>query len=160
MLGKQACPCLSAKGKETQGLLGFTVLLLSRNMAKLEAEGDPIAQRGRFLLAAGRAADKFDAGLDRCPRLVEPVIQQALLDHLLRFSKCFVLGGGRLTPKFHAMVHMVQRSAYMGNPKIYHTYHDESVNAVVKSIASSCHRNTLGATAIWKCSALQGFCRE
>ena len=155
MLGPVGSPHLHAKGKETHGLLKFAVGLLEKHKAKLMAESPIMAQRTEFLLAAGFAAIKFDELLDSAPRQPNLETLEAMLACILRHNKLFHLAGGGLMPKHHAMIHMIQRSQYLGNPKTYHTYHDEAINGLIKRIAASARRNTFCFTVIYKYHILQ-----
>ncbi len=38
---------------------------------------------------------------------------------------------GKLHPKHHLMIHLIQRVVKLGNPKLYASYRDESLNGVV-----------------------------
>jgi hypothetical protein len=136
MLGPEWNPCLNAKASENRHLLDFCVSMVERHHDYLELNV------GRFLLFSGRAAQLCNQIIRDSPRLMPLAEQQQLLDAYVRHCMTFTRAGGVLVPKHHLMIHCIQRIAFLGNPRFYHCYHDESLNGVVVKIAKSCHRMT------------------
>jgi hypothetical protein len=136
MLGKEWNPCVKAKASESRHLLDFCVKLVETHRAALDADS------GRFLLASGQAAMEVNQIMRENGRLMSVEVQQRLLTVFLRHCALFIRGGGNLVPKHHLMIHCIQRISYMGNPRFYSCYHDESLNGVVVKIAKSCHKMT------------------
>jgi hypothetical protein len=136
MLGKETNPVLRAKASETRHLLEFCVGLLERHQASME----PV--RCQFLLAGGRAAMEVNRIMADCGRIMSRVDQQRLLDAYLKHCAMHIRAGGTLVPKHHLFIHCIQRITYLGNPRFYSCYIDESLNGVVVKIARSCHRLT------------------
>ena len=64
----------------------------------------------------------------------------------LHFCSMYMRAGGTARPKFHLMIHLIQRIGRLGNPKYYVTYMDESWNGVLAKIAATCHRSTFQYT--------------
>ena len=133
---KESNPCLKAKASESRHLLDFAVSLLEEHVDKLDAV------QGPFLLASGRAAQQVNAVIRECPRVMAVADQQRLLNAYLRHCSLYCRAGGVLAPKHHLMIHYIQRISYLGNPRFYSCYQDESLNGVVVKIARSCHRLT------------------
>ena len=139
-------------------MLPFAVQLLKSHALQFRALDVERRRQAELLLAAGEAAIAFEATLDSAPMLLSPRHQQQLLDSLLRHVKLFHASGGPLLPKHHSLIHMIQRCAYLPNPRYVSTYSDESLNGIIKRIAASSHRNTFGITVHAKYSILQTLC--
>jgi hypothetical protein len=154
MLGPHTAPRFNAKAKETHGLVPFCAELLDRYSVRLQAEPQVVQQRATFLRQACRHAMEFDALLASTHRADVP-FQEALLSHVLRFNKLMHVASGNLLPKSHALVHMAQNADFHGNPKGHSTFHDESVNGLVKKIAASSHRSTFAHTVLTKLHILR-----
>ena len=61
-------------------------------------------------------------------------------------------------PKSHLVYHLILRAAYHGNPVLYHTFLDESLNSTLKKVLRLCHQcrfETQGLAKIEK--ALSSF---
>ena len=140
MLGKEANPLLKAKASENRHLLDFCVSCLEVHQAVLE----PVVCK--YLLASGRAAVRVNEIIKEAPQVMAVVDQQRLLDVYLQHCAMFVRAGGWLVAKHHLFIHCIQRIWYLGNPRFYTCYHDESLNGVVVKIARSCHRLTFMTT--------------
>jgi hypothetical protein len=136
MLGKEVNPAVKAKASESRHLLDFCVKLVEVHQHHLEADV------GRFLLISGKAAQHVNQIIRESPRVMTVADQQRLLDAYLRHCTTFFRAGGLAVPKHHLMIHCIQRISYLGNPRFYSCYHDESLNGVVVKIARSCHRMT------------------
>ena len=93
-----------------------------------------------MLLEAGRAAQRFNAVMNRAARVATVPELEAMMQHYLHVSILFQRAGGHLTPTFHLMLHCIQRSRCLGNPKHYMTYRDESLNGAIARVARSVHR--------------------
>jgi hypothetical protein len=136
MLGKEWNPVVNCKASESRHLLDFCVGLVEAHQHHLSAE------EGRFLLLSGKAAQQVNQIIRESPRLMTAADQQRLMDAYLRHCSMFFRAGGWAVPKHHLMIHCLQRISYLGNPRFYTCYLDESMNGVVVKIARSCHRMT------------------
>jgi hypothetical protein len=153
MLGSRGNPRLSAKGAETHGMLPWVVQTLEGlQRGSLSAD---MSSRGALLIASGRAALALDAALYDMGPVPTAAQQQAALDAALRHCALFSRAGGRLRPKHHLLQHMLQRARCTGSPQCTHTYHDESVNGIVATIARSTHRATFAHSVLRKYTLLQ-----
>lgn len=125
---------LKAKAAESHGLLGFVVDRLQKHANVLSlSEHD-------FLLRAGKAAMDFDAVMANRPRAIDERTCGMLFDHYNRFICLCDRAGLALLPKCHMMYHMIQRAVRKGNPRMYSTYIDESLNGVIARVCRSVHR--------------------
>ena len=149
MLGKRTNPELSAKAAETVGLLDFAVELC-RDHGHLFPNN-----QGELLYASGKAALDFNRIMREAPRVLSRGQQEAMMTTYLRFTALFDRAGGKLTPKFHLMIHLIQQCGVRGNPRFYPTYRDESINGVIAKLARSSHRSTFADTVHAKFGVLQ-----
>jgi len=134
MLGKEWAPLLTAKASESRHLLDFCVKMVERHQAFLDPD------KARFLLMSGRAAMEVNRIMHDSPQIMPEADQERLLNVYVRHCVMYLRAGGIFVPKHHLMIHCIQRISYLGNPRFYHCYHDESLNGVVVKIAKSCHR--------------------
>ena len=137
-LKKNNSPSLNAKAKETHGLLGFSVLMLQKYKVALVATDSKTSLCAQLLLACGTAAQDFDAVIDNAPSVLTRLMQQDMMCAYLRHMSLFERSGHKLLPKHHKMLHMIQNAVI--NPKLHHTYRDESINGVLAEIARAAHR--------------------
>ena len=142
MLGNQETYNLNAKAGESHGLLRFVHWLLTKHLEELEALSDDCGRRASLLLASATAALDMETVLGITSRPLTRPNCQSLLNSFIRFMALYRRAGGVLKPKFHLLVHLIQRSLEKGNARLYLTYRDESFNAVVAKIARSAHRRT------------------
>ena len=134
------------------------------HVGRTDDEADLHQLEAKLLLEAFREAVKFETVLRESPRNMSDDQQKQALFHYSRFIVLFDRCGGNLTPKFHLLIHQVQEYKIFGNARYYHTYADESFNAVVAQLARASHR-LCWAESIFKKLAvarglggLQGFC--
>jgi hypothetical protein len=156
MLGKEANPVLKTKANETAHLVPFLVHLLERHAPSLE----PVTLK--FLLASARSAAEVNDIIRSSPRVLTPDVQQNLMNAYVRHCAMYVRAGGNLVPKHHLMLHCLQLSGQLGNPKYYSCYRDESLNGVLVKIARSAHRLTFMETVHKKFRILEkiGGCMQ
>ena len=73
------------------------------------------------------------------PAVLTTEHQQALLDVWKR-----VLAIGQttrvVTPKSHLIVHLILRAGWLGNPLLYSTFEDESLNKTLKRVLRLVHQ--------------------
>ena len=55
-------------------------------------------------------------------------------------------------PKSHAILHMIQRAFYLGNPMTYAVFQDESLNKDLKACSRKCHQATFEYSGMAKFS--------
>lgn len=155
MLGSMSNPSLSAKAKETHGILEFAVQVLERYEPAIVALGGDIAVRASMLLTAGRYAVVFDDLVQSLPRSISRSQQQSLLVSFLSHCSFLKRAGADLKPKHHIMLHCIQRCGHLGSPKWYHTYRDESLNGIIGTIAAASHRTTFSSSVFSKFGVMQ-----
>ena len=131
---------VKAKAAETHGLLGFVVDRLEMHKAVLAATEH--ANTFALLLQAGQAALDFDAVMASHPRAIDETVCGMLFQKYNEFICLCEETGMHLMPKSHMMYHMIQRAVFTGNPRMYSTYIDESLNGHIARICRSVHRRT------------------
>ena len=121
-LGSRSEKKLSAKASETKGLFYFTRYLLTRHASRLPAHFVDVQQSsdGMHTLLEHISGLK---GRHPCPATHREMMNGAL--QFLRGSRAM---GIPFTPKFHYLLHLVWDSRINGDPKLYATYLDESLN--------------------------------
>ena len=144
MLGKPHRPELQAKAAETIGLLPFAVELLERYANQFPGN------QGHMLLASGKSALAVNDVIRTSDRVIPSAEQQSMMSWFLRHMSLYAKAGGIVTPKFHYMVHCLQRISRRGNPRFYHTYRDESMNGVIARIAKCSHRLSFALVVLKK----------
>ena len=68
--------------------------------------------------------------------------------------------GLALLPKCHMMYHMIQRAVRKGNPRMYSTYIDESLNGVIARVCRSVHRRGWALEVYRKLAMMECFQQE
>ena len=84
---------------------------------------------------------EFNAILDNTAQVFTVDENQRLFDAYLKHATLFARGGGRLRPKHHVMFHLAWQVKEKGNPRLFSTYLDESLNGVIAKIARSAHKS-------------------
>ena len=151
MIGNQDTYNLSAKAAESHGLLKFVLSLLHKYSDEFAKQQDHLARKLALLTAAAEAAHAMDDVLMLEFRQFTRHHCQMLLQLYLRFLTLYLKAGGVWRPKCHLLVHMIQRAADRGNPRLYSTYRDESLNGTIAKIARSAHRRTWSNVIHFKC---------
>ena len=152
MLGNQETYNLNAKAAESHGLLRFMEWFLTKygpDFAALEPE---VARRMSLLQSASQAALSMDVVLRQEGRTMGRSQCQTLFQNYMRFLTLYLRAGGVWRPKCHLLVHLIQRALVKGNPRLYSTYRDESLNGIIAKIARSAHRRTWANVIHWKCN--------
>ena len=144
MLGKRAKNTIATKGAETGSLLGFCRDILRR---------PGLAPRARPLLALGDALVDLQTACRTFPRVLGNVHRQRLVDIAKLAMNLREAAEVPLTPKWHLMLHLVQRAGWFGNPMLYATFEDEGYNGKLASLAKSFH------TLTWHRRVLRAFQR-
>ena len=154
MLGTEDRPALGAKAAESHGLLEFVGSFLTSHLRRLETLGDEKRRKAKYLVEATNAALNLDLVFQSGKRKTSRGESQKAFNHFTKFLSFYSKAGGPLTPKCHFMLHLIQRTVYKGNPRMYTTYRDESFNGLIAKIARSCHRRTWMNAIHWKCREL------
>ena len=152
MLGNQETYGLHAKAAESHGLLKFVLWLLEKYSDEFEKLPEETSRPLAILKAATQAANSMDDILKIEIRKLSRMQCQHLMQHYLRFLTLYLKAGGVWRPKCHLLLHLIQRAMVQGNPRLYSTYRDESLNGVIAKIARSAHRLTWGNVIHFKCS--------
>ena len=148
MLGNQETYGLQAKAAESHGLLKFVLWLLEKYSDEFEKLPEETSRPLAILKAATQAANSMD------DILLSRMQCQHLMQHYLRFLTLYLKAGGVWRPKCHLPLHLIQRAMVQGDPRLYSTYRDESLNGVIAKIARSAHRSTWGNVIHFKCCIL------
>jgi len=131
-------------------MIEFTVELLATHKQFL-APGV-----GVLLHQAGVELVSYYETINTAPRILTDAQRRSLMDNYLRHCVLFErVAPGMYLPKHHLMVHLNQRTAFLGNPRVYHTYVDESLNGTLAKIARSSHRTTFSYTVLQKYKLLE-----
>ena len=154
MLGNQETYGLHAKAAESHGLLKFVRWLLEKYSDEFEKLPEETSRPLAILKAATQAANSMDDILKIEIRKLSRMQCQHLMQHYLRFLTLYLKAGGVWRPKCHLLLHLIQRAMVQGNPRLYSTYRDESLNGVIAKIARSAHRSTWGNVIHFKCCIL------
>ena len=144
---------LKAKAAETHGLLNFVVDRLAKHSETLASTSQ--AASVDLLLRAGNAAMDFDAVLAAHPRAVDAETCGLLFDNYNRFICLSARAQIARMPKCHMMYHMIQRALLKGNPRMYSTYIDESLNGAIARVCRSAHRRGWALAVYRKLSMLE-----
>ncbi|CAE7761127.1 unnamed protein product [Symbiodinium sp. CCMP2456] len=149
---------LKAKAAETHGLLNFVVDRLGKHSEILASASQ--AASFDLLLRAGMAAMDFDAVLAAHPRAIDSEACGLLFDKYNRFICLSARAEVPLMPKCHMMYHMIQRAVHKGNPRMYSTYIDESLNGDIARVCRSVHRRGWALAVYRKLSMLEQLAAE
>ena len=152
MLGNQDTYNLNAKAAESHGLLRFMERFLNKYSDDFAKLAPDVARQMSLLQTATQAALSMDSVLGQESRIMERHTCQALFQTYARFLTLYLRAGGVWRPKCHLLLHMIQRSLCKGNPRLYSTYKDESLNGTVAKIARSARRRTWSNVIHWKCN--------
>lgn len=150
MLGTEDRPELGAKAAESHGLLLFVEWLMDSHLSRFDTLGPDKQQRATFLREAAKAAVKLGHVFQCETRRLTRHQAQTAWNAYVRFLHFYAKANGNITPKCHFMMHLIQRSLFKGNPRLYTTYRDESFNGMLAKVARSCHRKTWMNTIHWK----------
>ena len=107
------------------------------------------------LLKSGDALVEYMEIMRSEPRKVSELGCSRLLRCCMDHNYHANLAGIAMKPKHHIFVHMTIGVPYNGNPRMYSTYMDESLNRDIACIAASCHRLTFERRVFAKFSHLQ-----
>ena len=148
-------PSLHAKAAQSKGLLLWIEHLFEKHLPDFNRLRDAtMARQGKQLYEAAVSAVRVETAFATSSRVLSRQEVQTSLNAYLRFLRFYSDAGGPLHPKHHFMLHLLQRSVYKGNPRMYTTYRDETFNGMLAKIARSCHRRTWMNIVHWKCQAL------
>ena len=133
MVGNRATHDLKTKGAETGVLVAWATDFATRMVERLAF--------GHDLAAAGGCLVRYMDILCRNCRIMPWSERQALLNECLRHNVLIQQSEGTLTPKHHMWVHLTQ-AANTANPREFATWLDESLNAILSTVAQGAHRTT------------------
>ena len=90
--------------------------------------------------AAGKALQKWMNIIRSSPTNLSVEDQQHMRDcmqrHLMQAERAQI----HFVPKHHFWAHMTVRATWMGNPKAYNTFLDESLNLLLRTVTAASHR--------------------
>ena len=154
MIGTADSPCFAGKGSETHGLLPWVVETLQNNIDKIKELPSNLSLEGQLLLAAGKAAVRFDTVLRASTRRISEDNTRQLMTDYLQFASLVERAGGNMVQKHHLMIHCVQNTRTQGNPRMYTTYRSESFNGVLARICRACYRHNWYKAVLYHVSIL------
>jgi len=111
---------------------------------------------GRILLVAGESLIEYLNILKQHGSRLPPDVPQRLLDLCKKYLLLMQKAGCHNYPKHHLWCHMTLRSSFLGNPRSYGTFADESANGDMAKIAASSHRSTWATKCYFKYSVRYG----
>ena len=111
---------------------------------------------GRILLVAGENLIEYLNILKQHGSRLPPHVPQRLLDLCKKYLLLMQKAGCHNYPKHHLWCHMTLRSSFLGNPRSYGTFADESANGDMAKIAASSHRSTWVTKSYFKYSVRYG----
>ena len=141
MIGSVQDPCLKLKAMEAYGFLQFLLHCL--------AKYSTLVPKASVLMAAGQAIHSMVQVMKQSPASLPMQTQQELLD-LWKRHMSLMTEFDIFTPKHHLMFHMILRASVLGNPWMYNTFLDESLNKQLKAVCRLCHQVTFESIAILK----------
>ena len=74
-------------------------------------------------------------------------------DHYLRFL-ALTQSEDLVQPKRHAVLHVLRRSAYLGNPRVYANWWDETLNRLLKRCCRQVSQQTFEASVLFNVNQL------
>ena len=132
MVGTRAKPRLKTKGAETWGVCLFVCATCGK--------GGWLGDAGPAWRAAGLALERVVALMRDAPPVVPAHQLQEMLEAYLRHLALARRLGYHLLPKHHLMFHLLARAAVQGNPRLYGTWLDESLNHELKLCLRNVHQ--------------------
>eukprot|EP00439_Symbiodinium_sp_Y106_P030035 s4351_g3.t1 len=114
-----------------QKQLRFVLWLLQKYSDEFAKQPEDLARKFAILTACAEAARAMDEVLELEFRQFIRNQCENLLQLYLRFLTLYLKAGGVWRPKCHLLVHMIQRALHRGNPRLYSTYRDESLNGII-----------------------------
>ena len=142
MFGTRASPECALKGAETNGLLEFLVTKVIRRFEFPNAV--EIRRAGNALLTI--------LSLIRQHRRVFPVeVVQQVFDATSRYLQMHLKLGWAEKPKHHQLMHLCKSIQFLGSPSLYGNWYNETLNKLVKQIASGAH------SLVWEQRLLSEF---
>lgn len=137
---------LKLKAAECGTILEFCVAILPEYLG--------VVPHGQELLLAGNALLSWLA----ITRSESDIVSALSLQEMRTLGQRFLLNCERasvsFTPKFHFFAHLSEQAFSFGNPKMYSTWLDESLNRLLRDIAASAHRSRQ-AERIFRLMSLQ-----
>ena len=136
-------PCMKTKGMETRLLVQFAYALASEHVGRLGRAGPHLVGAGAELLSVYALMHGHGADMG-------PVATNNLVESGLRHLGQYKQAGCHLVPKHHAFVHLLQQVHVHGNPRVYTTYMDESLNGKLASVGRHANVKRLAETLLRK----------
>jgi hypothetical protein len=123
-------------GAETNGFLFFCDFLIKKHSSQL-----PPSQATPCLRASAALCSILDI-IRSHGDVLPPRAIQNFIDATKTYISASAALGVPQRPKLHMLIELAGRCRLHGNPKAGATWHDESLNAVLKRVAGDCHRLT------------------
>ena len=96
------------------------------------------------LIRCGEGILTYIGVLKKSPQRVAPAALQKMYDAMLVFFRFWHLAKLPVKPKLHMLMHMLERTAWSGNPAFHSTFADEGLNKVLAATSRVAHR------AVWE----------
>ena len=139
MIGSRATNSLKTKAAETWGLTLFLIQMVEKYRGPIGGAAAPV-------LEAGRCLERYIRILkSQGTNMTPDAVQEATMTwvHHLNLIAPFDI----FLPKHHLMLHVNHRAILQGNPWMYTTFLDESLNKELKKCLRLCHQSTFEDTA-------------
>ena len=143
MLGTRKKPKLKLKAAETWGFL----LWIESELPKI---GHKFGDRLVHIQAGVSSIIKWIRTIQSEGAQLSMGAQQVLCDCIIEHLQACQRLGIRFIPKHHMWIHLTTNSGRLGNPRLYWTFLDESLNGTLKQILRRCHQATFERRALGK----------
>ena len=119
MMGARADPDLKTKAMECRWLVPFCVHILEKYSGVIDNHN---------LVFAGQCLMQLIHNLETAPAIVPRDVAHSIFNLYRSHFEFARLGGVRIVPKHHYLLHCFSRIVYTGNPKYFAFFFDESFN--------------------------------
>ena len=141
-IGEKSKPTLKTKGAETWTLILFL-------LDEFKKHADRLGTDGAVMFEAGDQLRKMNRIFHDSGPVISPADQKNAFEYysrhmaLMRTYEVF-------TPKHHIIFHMLKKMDYQGNPALYATWLDESLNKMLKKSCKETSQMTFEITILMR----------
>ena len=147
MLGDNSNRCCKTKAAETHGVCIFVV-------EKLRAHQARIGQFAVVLVSAGQELLDMMQYVGGRKAVLTPAEHQRVFDHYMRYLALTDSMDNLWLPKRHVMLHSLRQIPWLGNPKAYANWHDETLNRTLKSACRNTSQHTFEESVLLRLAVL------
>ena len=142
MVGTKSRPKLKTKAAETWGLLIFLTEMLTKYAADVGAQAHRLRE-------AGSAAIRHLEVCIASPGVMPTHAVQELYDTMVKHLR-LIEGLNLETPKHHLWTHLVAQSQWLGNPRTFQNFLNESDNKTLKMVCRHASQATFETNILHK----------